>query len=137
MITFTTSTLHRFRGNDTNTSVNWQEFPDYDTIFTDVATKTDNNDHINKEQEYHTMTMNDMHEINGFNNDDLTFRQRNSLTPSTPSFISSRFPTPPPLPIIDNNSPQNNKLNDDFWSNLIDAASPCMSIILSLCSFNP
>ena len=119
------STVRRFRDNN-ESKVNWQEFPDYDTIFTDVATKAHNAEKVNTHSQAHSMTMSDMHEMHGFN-DDFSFGQRPSLTPSTPSsFISSQFPSPPPLPIIDNDSTKHDKLNDDFWSDLIDAATPCM-----------
>lgn len=133
------SILDRFRDNN-ESNVNWQEFPDYDTIFTDIAINTDKTKQKQDKNQYqtHSMTISDMHEMHGFNADDFSFDQRQSLTSSTPSFISSNFATPPPLPIItdDNSSQHDNKLNDDFWSDLIDAATPCMFFGIYLCIIN-
>ena len=97
----------------------WEEFDvDYDTIFADTATFKGKN--VNEQIECHTMTMNEIKQINN----DLSF----GPNPKTPSTASSQIPTPPPLPIIHNGSTHDQQLNDDFWNDLINSATPSMLI---------
>eukprot|EP01083_Nonionella_stella_P000673 1908_1 len=98
-----------FRDNSSDTL--WK-FDDYDYIFTETGTTKGNQ--IKTQYQNHTMNMDEMKQFGELS------------TPYTPpSFVSSNMPTPPPLPSLGTtDSALNDKLNDDFWSDLIESSTP-------------
>ena len=109
--------MYRFRDN--KLKINWEEFDDYDTIFADTAMKSAQKRNKNKQND-HVMTLNDM-------------RTSTTSTISAPSsqqssWQSNSYPTPPPPPLTFNIEPDTNtnneQLNNQFWNDIIDSASP-------------